>query len=163
MRYLLLFVFMIASLKAAPKMGLEADYADYDGKRIHMLGSVFIQHEFGDIRCDRGEMLMKDTPDKGLDPDRIKLYGSVEVILKDGSILTSDEADIACDTLIGIFTAEAPQKVVYITRVEDAGRTVPVKTMSRAMKVTMKRESTEYVIDDIQAEGAVNIEYQVGE
>ncbi len=165
MRLLIVCALFVMPLYASAKTGIEANSADYDGKKISMAGSVYIQHEFGNIRCEKGVLLMKPASDKRFDPDRIMLSGAVEVTLHDGSILTSDDADIDCKTLEGVFTANAPQKVVYITRVEEEGNAVPVKTMSRAMRVVMKKEEgdkSSYVIQDIQAEGAVNIEYQVG-
>ncbi len=159
----LLFTLCTLLLEASPRTNLEADRADYDGNKIRVEGAVCIRHEFGDIRCDKGVLLMKAGSEKRLDLDRILLYGAVEVVLQDGSVLTSDEADINCQTLEGVFTAAPPEKVTYLTRVEEDGQTVPVKTQSRAMRVQMKKqegEKTQYVIHDVQAEGAVNIEYQ---
>lgn len=160
MRLLLLFIVCVCSLQA--KTTMEADSADYDGKNIRMAGNVHIEHEFGTIDCLKGVVVMKEGSKMRFDPDRILLSGEVLVVLHDGSELRSDEADINCDTLEGVFTAEAPQKVEYVTRVEEAGKTVPVKTMSRAMRISMKKEeaTSQYVVQDIQAEGAVNIEYQ---
>ncbi len=160
MRYLFVCLLFLLPLEGASRTKIEADSADYDGKKIRMCGKVFLQHEFGNIRCDKGVMLMKEGSDKRIDPERIMLYGSVEMVLKDGSILKADEADIHCTTLEGVFTAEAPNKVSYFTRIEEEGKTCPVKTTSRAMRIIMKRENQEYVIHDLQAEGAVNIEYQ---
>ena len=147
-------------LEGANRTKIEADSADYDGKKIRMCGKVFLQHEFGNIRCEKAVMLMKEGSDKRIDPERILLYGNVQVGLRDGSVLHADEADINCMTLEGVFTAEAPNKVSYLTRIEEEGKSCPVKTTSRAMRVIMKRENKEYVIHDLQAEGAVNIEYQ---
>jgi len=167
MRLIILFVLCLSSLHAAPKTIIAADNADYDGKKIRMLGAVNIQHEFGDIHCDKGVLLMKEASEKRICPERILLYGAVNVVLQDGSVLTSEEADINCETLEGVFTSAAPMKVVYCTRVEENGKAVPVKTVSRSMRVTMKKvqsddtKKLEYVIHDIQAEGAVNIEYQL--
>lgn len=170
MRLIILFILLSVQsttlLFAAPKTSIEADNADYDGKKIRMVGAVHIQHEFGNITCDKGVLLMKESSEKRVDPDRILLDGAVSVVLHDGSVLTSDEADINCETLEGVFTAIAPQKVVYITRVEEGDNAVPVKTMSRCMRVTMKKQAgqegqkAQYVVQDVQAEGAVNIEYQ---
>ncbi|MCE5293510.1 MAG: hypothetical protein LLF94_02710 [Chlamydiales bacterium] len=162
MRLLLLFLLLCGSLHA--KTSIQADSADYDGKKIRMAGGVRIQHEFGNIACDKGVMLMKEAPEVRLDLDRIMLNGSIELILHDGSVLTAEEADINCKTLEGVFTATEPNKVIYLTRVEEDGQAIPVKTMSRSMRVTMKREQngsgSQYVIQDVQALGAVNIEYQ---
>lgn len=165
MRLALFFILFFMPLHA--RTSIQADSADYDGKQIRMAGAVHIEHEFGNLSCDKGVMLMKDAAQKRLDLDRILLYGAVEVVLHDGSILTSEEADINCDTLEGVFTSGDPEnKVVYITRVEEEGKAVPLKTMSRTMRVTMKKQAgpdgkkAEYVVQDVQAEGAVNIEYQ---
>ena len=166
MRLILAVVLLITPVFAAEKTSIEADNADYDGKKIRMVGAVRINHEFGNITCDKGVLLMNDVSEKRLDPERIILEGSVRVVLHDGSILTSDEADINCYSLEGVFVATAPNKVVYVTRVEEGDKAVPVKTMSRSMRVTMKKQAgkagqkTQYVVDDVQADGAVNIEYQ---
>jgi len=160
MRAVVLFLLAVLPLEAASRTRIEADSADYDGKKIRMCGSVFLQHEFGTIRCTKGVMLMKEGSEKRIDPDRIMLHGAVEVVLQDGSVLHADEADINCNTLEGVFTAEAPNKVTYLTRVEEEGKACPVKTTSRAMRVVMKQQNQEYVVQDLQAEGSVNIEYQ---
>lgn len=163
--FLLCLLFTIPAY-ADTQTHIEADQADYDGKKICMNGNVHIQHDFADITCDKGVMLMDEASEKHLSPQRILLYGSVKAILHDGSILTSEEADINCQTLEGVFTASAPQKVIYRTRVEDGQETAAVKTMSRAMRVLMKKQKEEgekshYVVSDMQAEGAVNIEYEL--
>lgn len=166
MRLIIVMLLLSSPINAASKTSIETDNADYDGKQILMHGSVRINHEFGNLACDKGVLVVKEDGQSRLDPDRIFLYGAVRVVLHDGSILTSEEADINCHTLEGVFTATAPQKVVYITRVEEGDKAVPVTTMSRCMRVTMKKQSgqavgqkSQYVIQDVQAEGAVQIEY----
>lgn len=142
---------------------LEADQIDYDTKKIRLSGKVYIEHHFGEIRCDKGVLLFEDEQSSKLSPSRILLNGAVEIILQDGSIITSDEADIDCKSLEGVFVAVAPKKVSYVTRVVEENRSVPVKATSRALRVTMKKASgskSEYELADIQGEGAVSIEYQ---
>lgn len=152
----LLMLLVCLPLTAANRTSLEAESVDYDGKKIRMAGAIKIAHEFGDLACNKGVILMKE----GMNPERILLYGDVVVVLKDGSILASEEADINCETLEGVFRSTSPQKVEYTTRVEEDKKAVPVKTMSRSMRVTMKKGTkSEYVISDVQADGAVNIEY----
>lgn len=167
MRRLLAFFLLTLPAHATVKTSLETDNADYDGKQIRMVGTVRIQHEFGNLACDRGHILIKEKGQSRLDPERIFLNGSVKVVLHDGSVLTSEEADINCETLEGTFTAAAPKKVVYVTRVEEGDKAVPVTTMSRCMRVSLKKQAghtdgqkSKYVVEDVQAEGAVNIEYQ---
>ena len=162
---LIIFLLLGNSLYADAVTQIEAQAADYDGKKIRLSGGVHIMHEFGEISCDRGVMLLTENMAKRATPGRILLYGAVEIKLHDGSILTSEEADINCQTLEGVFTAQAPQKVIYLTRLSEGDRTVPVKTISRAMRVHMKKSDgpkSEYIIRDVQAEGAVNIEYLNG-
>lgn len=158
----MIFLFLLLLCLPLNATEIEANQADYDGDKIRLTGKVHIQHEFGEIFCDRGVMLMMKG-EKRFSPERILLNDNVEVKLKDGSILTSEQADIDCITLIGLFTATAPQKVEYLTLMLEGDKTFPVKATSRAMRVTMKKADTpksEYVIQDVQAEGAVNIEYQ---
>jgi hypothetical protein len=148
---------------AAPLTQIQANEVDYDGKKILMVGEVRIDHQFGKILCDKAELIMPEGEQKRMTPDKIFLNGAVEVTLRDGSILTSDAADINCQTLEGYFTSTPPQKVTYLTLIVEDNKTIPVKAMSRAMRVTMKKSEgpkSEYVIRDVQAEGAVNIEYQ---
>jgi len=156
--FLMLFLFFLP-LEATE---IEANKAEYDGDKIRLTGNVHIEHDFGEIHCDRGVMLMAKGQ-KRYAPERILLNDNVHVKLKDGSILTSEEADIDCQTLVGLFTAKAPQKVEYLTLMLEGDKTFPVKATSRAMRVMMKKQEipkSEYVIQDVQAEGAVNIEYQ---
>lgn len=154
MRILLLFVLAYAPLLFGGRTSIEAENVDYDGKQIRMAGAIKVAHEFGDLACQKGVILMKGR----MNPERILLYGDVVAVLKDGSILTAEEADINCETLEGVFTATSPHKVEYTTRVEEG----PVKTMSRSMRVIMKKlpGKSEYIVSDVEAAGSVNIEYQ---
>lgn len=164
MIYFVFLFLMVASMDATE---IEANQADYDGNVIHLTGDVHIKHEFGEIFCQRGQLIMAGNQ-KRMHPSRILLDENVKVKLKDGSVLTSDEADIDCNTLIGLFTATAPQKVSYLTLMQEGEKNCPVKATSRAMRVTMKKaldasnegKKSEYIIQDVQAIGAVNIEYQ---
>lgn len=162
---LLFFCFFSVSTEAALMTHIEANDIDYDGKKIRLTGAVQLNHQFGDIACDKAVLLLSenDTEVKMMTPQRVLLYGSVYVKLRDGSIIVSEEADIHCPTLEGIFTANPPQKVVYTTFMIDGKDTIPVKASSRAMKVIMKKSdgpNSSYVVNDMQAEGSVTIEYQ---
>lgn len=160
---IVLLLFAAKSLSGAQLAKIEAEDVDYDGKRVMMTGKVHIDHQFGEIFCEEAELLMPAGETKKMTPEKIFLRGAVKVRLHDGSVLTSDAADIDCKTLEGYFTAEPPQKVTYLTLIVEEDKSIPVKAMSRAMRVSMKKTEgpkSEYVIRDVQAEGAVNIEYQ---
>lgn len=145
---------------------IKARDVSYDGRKIRLTGEVSIDHRLGFITCDKAELLMPDeqTGAKGLTPERIFLQKGVKLVLKDGSTLTSDEANINCVDLSGLFTADVPNRVVYTTFVDEDGKRMPVITSSRAMKVTMKKDesTSQYVLADMQGEGAVSIQYQNG-
>jgi hypothetical protein len=145
---------------------LKARDVGYDGRKIRLTGEVSIDHRLGLITCDKAELLMPEesVTGKSLTPERIFLQKGVKLVLKDGSTLSSDDADINCLDLSGVFTADAPNKVVYTTFVEEDGKKLPVITSSRAMHITMKKDenTAQYVLSDIQGEGAVSIQYQNG-
>ena len=147
----------------------------FDGKKIILTGDVIIEGRLGIIHCEKAELFLPDfsessNSDKNassatspaLSPERILLQNSVTFELTDGSRLTSDEADINCIDLEGVFSAKPPHKVVYVAYVEEEGVRVPVKTTSTIMRVKMKKDekSSAYVLSDVQGEGAVTIEYQ---
>lgn len=159
------FCTLSSSLLAAPLSHLEAGDVDYDGKKINLVGAVKLTHQFGAIACDKAVLLLpeREAEAKMLSPERILLYGNVYAQLRDGSTIASEEADIYCPTLEGVFTATPPQKVVYSTLMVDGKETIPVKASSRAMKVIMKKSdgpNSSYIVHDMQAEGSVTIEYQ---
>lgn len=145
---------------------IKARDVGYDGRKIRLTGDVSIDHRLGLITCDKAELLMPDEScgTKGMTPERIFLQKGVKLILKDGSTLTSDEADINCLELSGVFTATLPNKVVYTAFVEEDGKKLPVVTSSRAMRVTMKKDenTSQYVLSDMKGEGAVSIQYPNG-
>jgi lipopolysaccharide assembly outer membrane protein LptD (OstA) len=144
---------------------IKAKDVDYDGKRICLTGDVRIEHRFGKLVCDKAIIFLlqsKDDDEKSFTPEYITLEGNVKAELKDGSTLTSQLAEINCNTLEGVFTAANPEKVIYIANMQEGSKTVPVKTSSSAMRIRMKKKenSSEYVFSDLQGEGSVSIEYQ---
>jgi len=147
---------------------IKANGVSYDGKTIHLNRDVFIDHQFGTIVCDEAHLVLPQTESNHLAPETITLTGHVKVKLHDGATLLSDEAEIDCVALEGLFTAKEPNKVVYITAANEGE--APLKTSGRAIRVKMKKVEGEegkgkgkkprYIFSDIQGEGAVSIEYQ---
>jgi hypothetical protein len=163
--YLMLF-FLPFQCRGAVVNSLEANVVDYDTKKIWLNGAVHIMHQFGEIQCEKAVLLFDDTPGAKLSPSRILLNGAVSMKLKDGSIITSDEADIDCKELVGVFVCTLPRRVSYMTRVIDHNDAIPVKATSRIMRILMKKTEgpkPEYVVADVQGEGAVSIEYSNNE
>jgi len=152
-----------------PLKEIKASTVDYDGKRVHLAGAVEIHHRFGKLFCNKAIILLSQnsSEQKQMIASQILLFGNVKVYLQDGTILLSDEADINCKTLEGLFRSKEPSKVMYSTFLHDAGKKIPMKATAKAMRVKMKKVeeagSTEYVFTDIHGEDAVSIEYQFKE
>jgi hypothetical protein len=142
---------------------IAASDVSYDGKKVFLRGSVRLQHDFGAISCDEAEIILEPNT-KNLAFDTILLKGNVFVKLKDESEVRSEKADINCKTFEGLFHSDAPQKVIYTTFANGQKDKTPVKATSQAMKVAMHKgaagSNSSYTIRDIQAIGAVIIEYQ---
>lgn len=139
---------------------------EYDGGKIRLVGDVFIENHLGQIFCDKAVLHLAATGGqplaKGLSPETIWMQGNVKIKLPDGATLTSSEADINCIDLEGVFTAVAPDRVVYITHMHDGKQKIPVKTLSNAMRLRLKKAegSSQYEVSDVKGEGSVAIEYQ---
>lgn len=138
---------------------------EYDGTKIRLAGDVFIENHLGQIFCDKATLQLPSGDQsmaKGLSPENIWLQGHVKIKLPDGASLTSNEADINCIELEGLFTATPPDKVIYITYMQDGKQKIPVKTSSNAMRLKLKKveDSSQYEVSDVKGEGSVAIEYQ---
>lgn len=143
---------------------ITAQDANYNGRTIVLSKDVAIDHHFGKLRCDKATLFLKaQAPGetKSTMPEKIVLEGRVHLEMKNGSSLDADTATINCLDLEGVFTAEEPRKVVYVTLMGEGENKTPVKTASKAMRVKMKKEtnSSEYVVSEMKGEGAVSIEY----
>lgn len=176
-KYLLIFICLLgcvsAILLAAPAIknisDIKAKDVRFDGRKIILTGDVCIEGRLGTVHCDKAELLLPESDEKNkpatsslaLSPEKIFLQKNVILKLNDGSRLTADEADICCLSLESVFRATLPHKVVYIAYVEEEGSKIPVKTSCTSMRVKMQRDKeSAYVLSDVQAEGAVTIEYQ---
>lgn len=141
-----------------------ADDIDFNGKKMYLTGNVRLTHTFGSLWCDRATLFLAKEHMGDLKhsmPEKILLEDHVKVVMKDASVLTADYAEIYCETQEALFTAKAPNKVEYKTTVaEDEGKRVPIKTTAERIRLKLKKEKSEYVIEDLQGEGAVCIEYQ---
>jgi hypothetical protein len=170
MRYLFIVLFLLApTLGCGQEMGaiseIRAKDVAYDSRQIQLIGEVFIDHQFGTIVCDKATIQLapsKDATAKNIMPEKIFLSGHVQAKLKDGSELSSEEAEIDCSTLEGYFRSKAPNKVVYTMVVVEGDTKAPIKTTCEAMRAKMKKteHGEGYVFSEVKGEGSVVIEYQ---
>jgi len=144
---------------------IRAKDVHYTGDEIHLTGEVNIDHKFGEIFCNKAVVFAAHSPagvSSSFNAEKIDLFGDVIINLKDGSSIHSDTAFLNCITLEGVFNANAPNQVVWLTHMQDQDKKVPVKTSSSSLKVKMKKgeNGDEYAFSELKGEGAVCIEYQ---
>ncbi|HXF28609.1 MAG TPA: hypothetical protein VN457_02060 [Chlamydiales bacterium] len=147
-----------------PQLGeVKAYKVEYDGNNVFLSKDVSIMHDFGSIYCDEAKILLEedldDNKNKGIVAEKIFLHGNVCIDTKDGSHITSDDAEIDCKTGQARFTAIEPNCVTSRARLNDGA--APVKTTAKAMRITLKKVNDQYILSDVQGEGAVQIEYQI--
>ena len=158
-----------------PLMKVSADCMNYDGKKVLMVGHVFLEHTFGVLQCDKALLLLtqaclpkidasqEQMPPKKFSPVRIQMEGSVYIVLRDKSTLSSDEADIDCTTLEGIFTAKAPNKVKYTAFMPSGSSQSKVTCLSPQLHIKMTKmgeKNPEYICTDLQGKDGVHIEVE---
>ena len=174
MRYMILLCVLcvaaaVGAEEATPVMKLRAEDVNFDGKQVHLAGSVYVEHTFGKLECEKAVLILEEKQQvgsaiaRGFYPTRILLEGAVQVELHDGSSLTADDADIDCAKLEGVFTSDLSRKVVYISYVQEGFWRSKVKAESRALRLKMKRgegKNPLYTFTDLHSEEAVHIEYE---
>ena len=154
------------TLISSPKLGeVKAFKVEYDGNTIFLSKDVCITHDFGALYCDEAEILLQVGADLAKNhnaataAEKIFLHGNVRINTKDGSSIVADNAEIDCMALQAYFTSIDPNHVISHAKMGDADE--PVKTLARAMRITMKKEQDHYVLSDVKAEGSVQMEYQI--
>jgi hypothetical protein len=143
-----------------PIHNIEAEHIDFNEKTIHMVGNVKVDHEFGMIRCQEATLLLRQEKKEGetLPVDRILLKENVSIDFSEGHTLLSDEGDIDCLTLEGIFLAEPSRVVTYISYSENGPLKTPLKATSKALKGKITKTPQGYELTALKGEGAVHIE-----
>ena len=164
------------TLSLTPVTKLVADDVDYDCKRMILAGSVFLDHAFGTIACDKAVLIFAQEQENGTDqavaamptggfsPKILELHGNVFIALKDGTTLSSDDAEIQCATMEGVFTSNKPNKVYYTTSVQEGTAASKLRAESQAIRLKMTKvggDNPQYAFTDMQSEGAMNIEYEI--
>lgn len=148
-------------LPLLPLQNIEADSIDYSGKTITLIGNVQLIHNLGNLQCDRGILYLSAAKEANqeIPIDTIFLQGNVHIRYSDGSDLTCDEADINCQTLEGIFTANPPSKVVYSSFAQEKDHKIPIRASGKILKGSIIKSPQGYTLSSLKGEGAVAIEY----
>jgi hypothetical protein len=59
----------------------------------------------------------------------------------------------------GVFTAQTPSKVVYISYAQNGHQKIPVQASSRVLRAKIIKTPQGYSLSSLKGEGIVNIEY----
>lgn len=122
-------------------MVIDSLFADYNGKKITLSGSVIVEHELGKICANK--MVMTPTEnDKKLRYATLKIKDNVILSLKDGGQLCCGIADLNYKALTGLLTGSTPEENVIYTDLcnEKGGNKTPVIIKSRQMGIVIARE-----------------------
>lgn len=143
-----------------PIHNIEAEHIDFNEKKIHLVGNVKVDHEFGMIRCQEATLLLRQDKKEGetLPVERILLKDKVSIDFSNGHTLLSDEGDIDCATLEGIFLATSSTVVTYLSHSENGPLKTPLKATSKALKGKIAKTPQGYQLTELKGEGAVHIE-----
>ena len=165
MRSLFAILFFSSRLVAAdqpllPIHNIEAEHIDFNEKTIHLVGNVKVAHEFGLIKCQEATLFLRqEKKEEETHPvERILLKTDVSIDISHGHTLISDEGDIDCTTLVGLFLAEPGRFVTYISSSTNGPLKTPLKATSKALKGKITKTSQGYELSSLQGEGAVHIE-----
>jgi len=153
-------ILMAADQPVLPIHNIEAEHIDFNEKIIHLVGNVKVDHEFGVIRCEEATLLLRQEKKEGetLPVDRILLKDNVSINFSEGHTLLSDEGDIDCTTLDGIFLAAPSGVVTYLSYSDNGPLKTPLKATSKALKGKITKTSQGYALTELKGEGAVHIE-----
>lgn len=142
---------------------IESDQIEYKGKKLLLTGHVHVRYTFGSVLCDKAslDITKGNALSGGMGTDMIMLEGNVIINFPDGDRLEADKADLNCVTMEGVFTAEDPKKVTYLTSMGQGNDKAPIKASSKKLraKLTKQGDGAGYHLSDLQGEGAVFIEY----
>lgn len=148
-------------LPLLPIQQVEADTIDFNEKILTLTGNVSVTHEIGIIHCNTGLLHLNNTkaPTNDLAVQTIFLHENVIIDLSDGSQLRSDEGQLDCLTMEGIFTSHPPAKVVYLSYAQDSHKKIPIRASSRILKAKIIKTPQGYTLSSLKGEGATTIEY----
>ena len=144
-----------------PIQQVEAENIDFNEKILTLTGNVSVTHEIGTIHCNKGILHLNDakTSTNELAVNKIFLHEAVVIDFSDGSQLMSDEGQLDCITMEGVFTSQAPSKVIYTSYAQDVHQKIPVRASGRLLRAKIIKTPQGYTLSSLKGEGAINIEY----
>lgn len=146
--------------KTLPIHSIEAQKVLSEDKKIFLEGSVVAVLDFGTVRCQKATLVMDKDPKTGEVSSRtIEMQDRVSIHFTNGNILLAHKGVIDCLNRTGIFTALGDEKVVYETHSE-GDENVLMRGVSNLLRGKLVKREKSWELDDVEAEGAVRIDYR---
>lgn len=149
-----------ACAEEAP-MAVDADEANFDGKKFTLSGNVSLEHDLGRISTQKA-VLAPEQEDKKFRLRSLFMFGNVHISLKDGGQLSCAKASLDYKALTGSFQGDPVQEyVVYMENVRDKANPslrIPMVLKSRQMNVLIAQAPKSH-ISHLEAQDNVTIDY----
>ena len=147
-------------IHSLPIHSIEADKVRSETGKIYLEGSVKAVLDLGVVTCEKALLLL----DKGAKEDKvvsrvIELENHVEIQFTDGGNLQAHKGVIDCVKRMGTFTASPEEKVIYETQLDEQDPNSIARATSNKLVGKLVRQEKGWKLDDLNAEGAVRIEY----
>lgn len=165
MRYFLFFLMLSSAsfavdIHSLPIHSIEADKVHSEAGKITLEGSVKAILDIGTVTCEKAILKIDgNAKDAKMFSREIELENHVDIHFSDGSVLTSHKGVIDCINRIGTFTASPEEKVVYLTQLDPQDENSHVRATSNRLVGKLVRTDNKWKLDDLNAEGAVRVEY----
>jgi len=170
MYYILTFLLFCTSqafsfdVHTLPVHRIEAEKVRTEDKKIILEGSVVAVLDLGTVTCGKAVVLMDESSkhEKKEDFSRlIEMEQHVIVNFTDGSLLSADRGTIDCMKREGIFWGSDTEKVIYETSLaEEEVDKSRMRASSNCLRGVLVKTESGWKLEDLNAEGAVCIEYR---
>lgn len=167
----LFFIFCVTSVtvslfgfdvRSLPIHRIEAEKVHSEAKKIILEESVLAVLDMGTVTCGKAIIFIEETANrekKDMLSRFIEMEKQVLVKFSDGSILSADRGRIDCMKREGVFWGSDTEKVVYERSLsEESG--ARMRASGYSLHGMLVKTDAGWMLDDVNAEGAVCIEYR---
>lgn len=139
-----------------PTVLIQANDADYDGKRVVLNGEVVVEHALGTLT---GDQIFISPAGHW---NSITVQGNVKIALKDGSSLTCNRAEVDSISLQGLLHGDIQkqEQVVYTAlRQTPSASPIPFSVKANQMNIRLAKNNGKQSLEHLKASGEVAICY----
>ena len=146
-----------------PLHRIEAEKVRTEEKKILLEGSVVAVLDLGTMTCGKAIVTMNETSKREKKEDLTRLLDMeqhVEVRFTDGGFLSADHGIVDCVKSEGVFWGSDTEKGIYETALVEKGKKSLMRASSHCLRGRLVKTEAGWTLDDLNAEGAVCIEYR---